>query len=172
MIDIRQLDVAAAQAAIPDLAQVLHASVWQGASIGFITPFSVEQAAAFWHSLLPAIASGERLMLAALDGQRIVGTVQLLLAMPANGAHRAEIVKLMVHPQARRQGIARSLMQHAERLAVAHQRRLLVLDTVSDSPAESLYRLLGFQLAGRIPQYARASLGDTLDATSYMFKLL
>jgi hypothetical protein len=35
-----------------------------------------------------------------------------------------------------------------------------------------MYRLLGFQLAGSIPQYALASNGSALDATSYMYKLL
>lgn len=172
MIEIQQLDAVAAQQALPELARVLHASVWQGASIGFVTPFNLAQAAAFWQKLLPAIACGDRLMLVAREGQCLVGTVQLVLAMPDNGRHRAEIAKLMVDPQARRQGIARSLMQHAEQLAVAHQRQLLVLDTVTDSPAEALYRRLGFQLAGHIPHYARASCEDTLDSTSYMYKLL
>lgn len=172
MIEIQQLNVDAVQSAIPELAAMLHASVSQGASIGFVMPFSLEQAQAFWQRLLPAIEREERLLLVARDAGRVVGTVQLLLDMPDNGRHRAEVVKLMVHPQARRRGIARSLMLQAQQLAVEHQRHLLVLDTLTGDTAEGLYRLLGFQLAGSIPQYARASNGGALDATSYMYKLL
>lgn len=172
MIEIQQLSVDAVQSAIPELAAMLHASVSQGASIGFVMPFSLEQAQAFWQRLLPAIEREERLLLVARDDGRVVGTVQLLLDMPDNGRHRAEVVKLMVHPQARRRGIARSLMLQVQQLAVEHQRHLLVLDTLTGDTAEGLYRLLGFQLAGSIPQYARASNGGALDATSYMYKLL
>lgn len=172
MIEIQPLNVDAVQSAIPELAAMLHASVSQGASIGFVMPFSLEQAQAFWHRLLPAIERKERLLLVARDAGRVVGTVQLLLDMPDNGRHRAEVVKLMVHPDARRQGIARSLMLQVQQLAVEHQRHLLVLDTLTGDTAEGLYRRLGFQLAGSIPQYARASNGGALDATSYMYKLL
>ncbi|OMQ25723.1 MULTISPECIES: GNAT family N-acetyltransferase [Serratia] len=172
MIEIQQLDANAAQIAIPELAEILHASVLQGASIGFVQPFTIEQAADFWLRLLPAIERGERLLLVAREAGRVTGTVQLLLDMPDNGRHRAEIVKLMVHPHARRKGIARQLMQQVELLAMAHQRQLLVLDTLSGDTAEGIYRSLGYQLAGMIPSYARASNGASLDSTSYMYKLL
>lgn len=111
-------------------------------------------------------------MLVALANGRPIGTVQLLLAMPDNGRHRAEVVKLMVHPQARRQGVARLLMQEVQALAARHRRSLLVLDTLSGSAAQGLYRQLGFEAAGDIPQYARASDGGALEATCYMYKLL
>ena len=172
MIEIQQLNADAAQSAIPELAAMLQASVSQGASIGFIMPFSLEQAQAFWCRLLPAIERGERVLLVARDAGRVVGTVQLLLDMPDNGRHRAEVVKLMVHPDARRQGIARNLMLQVQQKAIELQRHLLVLDTLTGDTAEGMYRQLGFQLAGSIPQYARASKGSALEATSYMYKLL
>ncbi|KFK95592.1 MULTISPECIES: GNAT family N-acetyltransferase [unclassified Serratia (in: enterobacteria)] len=172
MIEIQQLDANAAQIAIPELAETLHASVLQGASIGFVQPFTIEQAAAFWLRLLPAIERGERLLLVAREAGRVKGTVQLILDMPGNGQHRAEIAKLMVHPYARRKGIARQLMQQAEKLAADHERKLLVLDTLSGDTAEGMYRSLGYQLAGMIPHYARSSNGASLESTSYMYKLL
>ena len=168
MIELQQWDADAAQSAMAELAEMLHASVAHGASIGFVMPFTLEQAQAFWLGLV----RGERAMLVALENGRPVGTVQLLLAMPDNGRHRAEVVKLMVHPQARRQGIARLLMQEVQALAARHRRSLLVLDTLSGSAAQGLYRQLGFEAAGDIPQYARASDGGALEATCYMYKLL
>jgi len=172
MIEIQQLNANEVQNALPELAEMLQASVSQGASIGFVMPFTLEQAQAFWHRLLPAIEREERILLVARQAGRVVGTVQLLLDMPDNGRHRAEVVKLMVHPQARRQGIARELMLQIQQRAIQHQRHLLVLDTLTGDTAEGMYRQLGFQLAGSIPQYARASNGSALDATSYMYKLL
>ncbi|WP_346827522.1 GNAT family N-acetyltransferase [Serratia inhibens] len=172
MIEIQQLNDDEVQNALPELAEMLQASVSQGASIGFVMPFTLEQAQAFWRRLLPAIEREERILLVARQAGRVVGTVQLLLDMPDNGRHRAEVVKLMVHPQARRQGIARELMLQIQQRAIQHQRHLLVLDTLTGDTAEGMYRQLGFQLAGSIPQYARASNGSALDATSYMYKLL
>ena len=135
MIELQQWDADAAQNAMADLAEMLHASVAHGASIGFVMPFTLEQARAFWQAAAGP-GAGERAMLVALANGRPVGTVQLLLAMPDNGRHRAEVVKLMVHPQARRQGIARLLMQEVQALAARHRRSLLVLDTLSGSAAQ------------------------------------
>ena len=66
MIELQLWDAAAAQSAIADLAEMLHASVAHGASIGFVMPFTQEQAQAFWQGVLPALARGERAMLVAL----------------------------------------------------------------------------------------------------------
>ncbi len=151
------------------LADVLLACVEQGASVGFILPFTQQQAQVFWHKLLPAFASGEkRLLVARLHG-KIVGTVQLVVATPANGKHRAEVSKLLVHPQARRQGIAKQLMQRIEILAKVEEKSLLVLDTDTNGSAVALYQGLGYQVAGVIPDYALSVNGE-LHATSVMYK--
>ncbi|MEX0633165.1 hypothetical protein M8494_18340 [Serratia ureilytica] len=44
MIELQQWGADAAQSAMADLAEMLHASVAHGASIGFVMPFTVEQA--------------------------------------------------------------------------------------------------------------------------------
>ncbi|MFZ4834828.1 GNAT family N-acetyltransferase [Rouxiella sp. Mn2063] len=156
---------------IDALADTLFACVEQGASVGFILPFSKQQAQVFWHKLLPAFASGEkRLLVARLHG-KIVGTVQLVVGAPANGKHRAEVSKLLVHPEARRQGIAKQLMQRIETLALIEEKSLLVLDTDTHGSAVALYEGLGYQLAGVIPDYA-LSVGGELHATSVMYKKL
>ena len=93
------------------LADVLHACVHAGASVSFILPFSRDAAKAFWRDQVwPAVNAGTRaVFIARVDG-KIAGTVQLDLSTPPNQPHRAEVKKLLVHPDARRQGIARSLM--------------------------------------------------------------
>jgi len=153
------------------LADTLDQAVAQGASIGFVPPFGHTQALVFWQKLIPAFISGERrLLLARLNG-KIVGTVQLAVSQPANGIHRADVNKLMVHPDARRLGIARSLMVAIERVARHAGKTLLVLDTISDGAAEGLYTSLGYEISGRIPEYAMSTAGE-LESTTVMYKIL
>src|SRR5256885_13876063 len=108
------------------LAEVLQASVHAGASVSFILPFSIDDARTYWRdTVLPSVAAGERRVLIALADSRIVGTVQIDLDMPPNRQHRAAVMKLLVHPEARRQGIARALMKELENAARSEGRTLL-----------------------------------------------
>jgi len=178
------------EAEIDQLAEVLHAVVHAGASVSFFTPFSMEEARVFWvEKVLPDVGDGRRRVLVArlpeesrlelnqepneaehLD--RIVGTVQLELAMPPNQQHRAAVAKLLVQPDVRRRGIARALMIALEQIARSEGRSLLTLDTVSGSAGEFLYRSLGYTAAGIIPRYARAALTPALESTTIMYKEL
>jgi ribosomal protein S18 acetylase RimI-like enzyme len=172
MVDIEELDAAGVRAEREALAGVLRACVLLGASIGFVLPCPPDEARAFWNGIAEALAAGTRRMLIARVDGNILGTVQLVLGMPANGRHRAEIAKLMVHPDARRRGVARLLMERAEALARTLDRTLLVLDTEHGSTAEDLYCSLGFASTGIVPNYARATDGNGLIATHIMYKLL
>ncbi len=169
--EIGELDADAFAAAIPALGALLHACVLDGASIGFVLPFSLAEAAAFWHDLVPSARAGGRRVLVARQGRLIVGTVQIVLDTPPNGRHRAAIVKLLVHPTARRQGIARALMLRAEAEARQAGRSLLVLDTREGDSSEALYRSLGFELTGVVPGYAQ-SIDGVPEACSFMHKVL
>lgn len=153
------------------LAEMLDQAVAQGASIGFIPPFGHQQALAFWQKLIPAFTSGERRLLVARLNGKIIGTVQLAVSQPANGIHRADVNKLMVHPDARRLGIARSLMVAIELVARSAGKTLLVLDTISGGAAEGLYTSLGYEISGRIPAYAMSTDGE-LEPTTVMYKIL
>ena len=131
----------------------------------------MDEARAFWtEKVLPgARARTRRVVVARLDA-RIVGTAQFDMATPPNQQHRAEVVKLLVHPSARRRGIARALMLALESLALAEGRTLLTLDTWTGSHAEQLYQSLGYTTVGVIPRYARAPDSERLDGTVVMFK--
>jgi GNAT superfamily N-acetyltransferase len=159
-LELWRLDGAAFDAAIPDLAVILADAVAGGASVGFLLPFSPDDAATWWHSLDRDVADGSALVIVArLDG-RVVGTAQLRLAQLPNARHRAEVAKVLVHRSARRQGIATALMREIERIAVADGRTLLVLDTIADSEAEPLYMKLGWTRAAVIPRYAGMPDGE------------
>src|SRR5882724_9090907 len=170
---------ASVDAEIDMLAEILHAVVHAGAGVSFFTPFSIDEARAFWvDKVLAQVRAGtRRVVVARLDersewGERIVGTVQLDLEMPPNQQHRAAVAKLLVHPAARRRGIGRALMKALEDIALSEGRVLLTLDTVSGSNAELLYRSLDFIASGIIPRYARGALTPELESTTIMYKEL
>lgn len=154
------------------LAEVLRACVLAGASVGFELPCPREEARAFWLGLHDAVGRGERrlFIVRGADG-RIDGTLQLVLAAMPNSRHRAELSKMLVHPRARRQGVAQALVRHAEATARALGRTLIVLDTCSGEPAEGMYLKLGYERCGEIPQFATMPDGR-LGATTFMYKLL
>jgi ribosomal protein S18 acetylase RimI-like enzyme len=145
--------------------------VLAGASVSFILPFSQDDAKAFWRDqTLPAVTAGLRSVLLARWEGRIVGSVQLDLATPPNQPHRAEVRKLLVHPEARRRGIAASLMTALEAEARRRRRTLLTLDTVTGGYAERLYRSLGYVAIGAIPGYALNFNSNEREATTIMYK--
>ncbi len=164
-IRIRRLDGAEARAHLDGLAAVLADCVEGGASVSYMAPFALEDARAVFEGFVAEIERGRRVLLAAFDGGRVVGTVQVVLALPPNQPHRAEIAKLLVHRSARRRGVAERLMARAESEARAEGRTLLVLDTVTGEAGERLYTRLGWTTVGVIPNYALYPDGRPCDTT-------
>jgi len=155
------------------LADVLHAVVYDGAGVSFVVPFSMDESRRFWvEKVLPGVRAGTRRVLVARLGDRTVGTVQVDLAMPPNQQHRGDVLKLLVHPNARRRGIARRLMLALEDVARAEHRSLLTLDTWTGGYAETLYRSLEYVVVGVIPRYARGSTTPALEPATFMYKEL
>jgi ribosomal protein S18 acetylase RimI-like enzyme len=136
------------------LSEILVEVVANGGSVSFMHPLALEEANAFWDGSLAAAEKGERIVLGAFDGYILAGTVTLLLSLPPNQPHRAEIAKMMTRISHRGRGIAKTLMQVAERLAIEQKKTLLVLDTAEEDGASALYEKLGFTLTGVIPEFA------------------
>jgi GNAT superfamily N-acetyltransferase len=169
-IDIIELDAAAMPAALNELSDVLADCVNGGASVNFMLPYAADDAAEFFRKVIPSIARGETILLAAKVDGRIVGTVQLGLDTPPNQPHRAEVKKMLVHREARGQGIGAALLSQIETRARQNGRTLLVLDTASDD-ARRLYERGGWQRLGNIPDYALLPAGGLCDTTIYWKQL-
>lgn len=168
-ITILSVSVDEAHACVEGLAEVLIDCVEGGASVSFMLPLSRERALRFWQGVADGVAHGDRSLLVARDAAgTIVGTVQVITAMPENQPHRADIAKLLVHRRARRMRIAHRLMLAAEDAARAQGKSVLVLDTASDG-AERLYENLGWQRVGEVPRYALMPNGDEC-ATTFFYK--
>ena len=97
--------------------------------------------------------------------------MQLALATQPHAQHRAEVQKIMVHIQARQQGIGQALMPAIEEVAHMVGRTLLVLDTRRGDVSEQLYLKQSYTCGGIIPHYARSSTG-VLDDTAIFYKVL
>jgi GNAT superfamily N-acetyltransferase len=153
------------------LANVLVDCVDGGASVSFMHPIPPARAHASWQRNAHDVRDGKRALIVVEDDVGICGTVQLVLDVPENQPHRAELVKMLVHRRARRHGVASSLMRAAESMALDCGRTLLVLDTVTGSTAERLYTRLGWRRLGVVPRYALMPDGASCDATFFYKEL-
>ncbi|PMD60139.1 acyl-CoA N-acyltransferase [Hyaloscypha bicolor E] len=150
---------------LPQLCQILQDCVDEGSSIGFLSPLSIENAEIYWKQVSELITKGN-LHLFILTSEpsfqnnvsspvespstsatqpTLFGTVQLVTIPKVTHFHRAEVIKLLVSPSARRLGIARKLMKHVEDFARGTGRDMLTLDTATESPAVAMYRRLGWE---------------------------
>jgi acetyltransferase len=157
-------------ALLAPLGDLLVDAVHSGASIGFLAPLAPATARRYWDEVYASLDDG-RLLWVAESAGRVVGTVQIGLCDKDNGRHRAEVQKLLVHTGARGRGIATLLMQAVEAEARRQGRSLLFLDTLRASAAEEVYRHLGWQRAGEIPDYAAAPDGKIFPTVLYYKQL-
>jgi GNAT superfamily N-acetyltransferase len=164
---VERLDAARLADHKAGLAGLLADTVNGGASIGFLAPLDRAEALAWWEERAAETAAGRLAVWAAHDGGRVLGTVSLAFPGKANSRHRAELVKLMVHRDARGRGLGRGLLTTAEDAAAEAGVTLLHLDTETGSPAEHLYRSAGWTAIGAIPDYAASPDGRLRPTTIY-----
>jgi GNAT superfamily N-acetyltransferase len=170
---VRRLTAREAAERTAELSAVLADCVEGGASVGFMAPLARDRAHAFWRRVAEDVAAGDRVLLVAEDrpGGEIAGTVQLVLGLPENQPHRAEVAKMLVRRSARRRGLGATLMRAAAEAAREAGRTLLVLDTVTGGDAERLYERLGWTRVGVVPGYALMPDGAPCDTTIFFLAL-
>jgi len=138
-----------------------------GASVGFMAPFTVERAESFWRRVGDDVAQGKRALLVAEDALGVCGTVQLILDLPDNQPHRADLAKMQVHRRVRRRGLGEALLRAAEAMARECGREVLVLDAVTNGDAARMYERCGWVRVGDIPRYALMPDGSECGTTYY-----
>lgn len=163
---VRQL-TAVSSVQLEQLTALLVDCVEGGASVSFMHPLDRDHARNFWQRVAGDAATGKRILLVAEDAHGICGTVQLILDLPDNQPHRADLAKMLVHRRARRQGLGAKLMAAAEAAARDAKRTLLVLDAVTGGDGARLYERLGWIRVGDIPNYALFPHGGLCSTTYY-----
>ncbi|HUN41149.1 MAG TPA: GNAT family N-acetyltransferase [Acetobacteraceae bacterium] len=169
---VEVLDAAGASSAERRLADILVACVDGGAGLSFLPPLAPSVARAYWKRVAGQVANGTRILLCGWAEGVLAGAVMLDLGMPQDQPHRAEVKKLMVHPDARQRGLGRVLMQRAEQEAARAGRSLLTLNARAGAVAEELYRAIGWQEAGRIPGHSMSGDGTASDTLVFYKHIL
>jgi GNAT superfamily N-acetyltransferase len=149
------------------LAELLIDCVEGDASVSFMHPLTMERATAYWRGVAQGVAAGAKAVLVGEDDYGLCGTAQLGFDMPDNQPHRADVMKVLVHRRARRQGWGAALMKAVETIALKHGRTLLVLDAVTGGAGARMYERLGWKRAGDIPKYALMPRGGYCSTTYY-----
>jgi GNAT superfamily N-acetyltransferase len=160
----------ASDADLDGLAALLVDCVDGGASVTFMQPLTHERARGFWRGVADCVGRGTHVLLVAEDEQGLCGTVQLVVALPENQPHRADVAKMLVLRRARRRGVGEALMRAAEAVARESGKTLLTLDTASDS-AMRLYERTGWSRVGAIPDFALLPQGGLCDTVIYYRRL-
>jgi len=147
-------------------------------SIGFRAPLTDEEAEKYWLGISDRLR-GEMaglaprsyylFVLTAAGSHDVLATAAVVPVHKANHMHRAEIVKVLVHPSQQRKGLGQAMMRHAEDFAKTQLRReVLMLDTATATPAMHFYRRLGWKEWGTCPEYADFADGTRGDATFFV----
>jgi acetyltransferase len=153
------------------LVDLLQDAVDTGASVGFLAPLSTADARNYWMAALQEVASGDRTVLLAFEGNRLIGCVQLFLTSRPNARHRADVQKLVVHSQAQKRGLGRTLLDAIERVAEQKGRTLLLADARQGGPGEKLFSNAGYTAIGAIPRFQRGPDGH-FDSTMIFYRNL
>jgi GNAT superfamily N-acetyltransferase len=166
---IRRLEASEAKSRIAELADVVLDCVAGGASVSFMADITRSEALVFWGNVMEGVESGARILLVAEQEGQLIGTVQVVASGIPNQPHRSDLSKMLVHRSARGKGIGVALLSAAEQHSLEHGWWLMVLDTVSGSDGERLYRRGSWTPVGVIPNYALWPDG-TLCPTTYFYK--
>ncbi|KAI9172749.1 Acetyltransferase [Paramyrothecium foliicola] len=169
---------------LPGLRRLLQSCVNPdptSSSIGFRAPLSDADATEYWtslwtNSLAASPRPGAPVLLfvvtpAGSATHQVLGSVQLACNPKQTHSHKAEVVKLLVHPDARGQGMATKLMNNLEHVALGLGRTMLVLDTATKTPARQFYLNAGWREWGICPDYATSAVGN-LEDCSFFCKFL
>ena len=163
-IGIRAISHTGLNQALPELAILFREVVNETGTLGFLPTMADDESLNYWLSLRADLRAGTRILLAAYDGERIVGSGQLAFPRWPSAHHRAEIHKVFVAKETRGRGVGRLIVRALQKVAKLRGRTLLLLNARDGGPGERLYLELGFKKVGVIPGYAAGLDGSRHDS--------
>ncbi|KAJ7036781.1 acyl-CoA N-acyltransferase [Mycena alexandri] len=143
----------------------------------FTPPLKRDVIIAWWNDRVADVVDGKRLifMVFAQDGEgqdQLAGYVILYRPLIEDGPFRAFVEKLLVSPNFRHRGLARKLMEKLDAEAKIRGQTLLMVDTETGSPAESIYPKFGYIRLGVIPNYGISPKDGSLMPETFFWKQL
>ena len=120
-----------------------------------------------------AFQESTQVLLVVEVGGVVVGTGTLVRKTHPLYAHRGEVVGLVVHPDYRRRGIARRIVEVICDRAASWKLEILEVGCRGGTPAEQVYQRLGFVECGRLPRGIQEPWGDhrVFDEVSFYMPL-
>ena len=107
-----------------------------------------------------AFQEGTQVLLTAIVDGVVVGTGTLTRNPHPLRAHRGVVGGLVVHSDHRRKGVARRIVEEIRERALAMGLDILVVTCRGGTPAEVVYRHLGFVECGRLPRGIMEPYGE------------
>ena len=160
---IVELDAAAVEEHADELAQLLLDAHASNMAIGLSAPLTCERARKEWLHLGSRLHDRSRILLAAVDDGAVVGAVHLARANADNGAHRAEVQRLVVRADRRGHGIGAALLDAVATRAQELGISLLWLTTHADTDSDAFYVRRGWTRLGVMPEYSMRPDGTLAD---------
>jgi ribosomal protein S18 acetylase RimI-like enzyme len=151
--------------------RVVEAVVRLGGAVGWVDVPDRSETAAWLAEIAAEVAAGRtRMALLGADG-RIDALGRWTRYAKASVAVNGEILQVMVHPDARGQGLARRLVAALVEDARAHEVETLTLDVRGNNHAAmALYESFGFVPYGRLPDFVAVG-ADRWDRVLYRLDL-
>jgi ribosomal protein S18 acetylase RimI-like enzyme len=149
----------AGEAAIDAAYRVVEAVMKLGGAVGWVHVPDRTEAAEWLTAIAAEVAAGRTRMAVVSAGGRVEALGRWSwYAKPAVGVN-GEILQVMVHPDARGQGLSRLLVGALVDDARAHRVETLTLDVRGNNHAAmALYESFGFEVSGRLPDFV--AVGD------------
>ncbi|GJN66906.1 GCN5-related N-acetyltransferase (GNAT) domain-containingprotein [Purpureocillium lilacinum] len=156
----------------------------------FLPPLSHEKLLSWWKERIAEVNDGKRRIWILVGesshdaptltataptgrpkGPEVMGVVMLAMPYSETGPFRGAVEKLLIHKSWRGKGGATALMAALEADAAKLGRTTLMLDTETGSPAEALFKKLGYTELGKIPKYGLSPTGELKDGTFFYKQL-
>jgi GNAT superfamily N-acetyltransferase len=170
-VEIVELSPGEVEAAADELAQLLLDAHAVNMALGLSGPLTAEHAREVWIETAARLDPTGRVLLAAREDGRVVGTVQVVRADAENGAHRAEVQRLAVRGDRRGEGLGRELLEAAVERARTMGLRLLWLTTHEGTGSDRFYEAVGWSRLGALPAYSARPDGTLAGAAFYYREL-
>lgn len=148
-----------------ELARLHAEAMAAGMALGATTATDLDQLHA------AALADGDRVVLVAEEGDKVVGMAHLVPSGAANAPHRAEVQRVAVAEDARGTGVGRKLMAAVEAAAMERGLTLLWLTTHDGSGACAFYESVGYTRLGVMPGYSERPGGELAPGAFYFKRL-
>jgi GNAT superfamily N-acetyltransferase len=170
-VEIVELSADEVRAAAEQLSGLLLDAHESGMALGLAGPLTAEHAREVWLETASKLDPRSRVLLAAVEGGDVVGTVQIVRAESENGQHRAEIQRLAVRGDRRGAGIGRALLEAAAERSRELGLRLLWLTTHEDMGSDRFYEAVGWTRLGAMPLYSSRPDGTLAGGAFYYLVL-